>query len=103
MKTKLTRFLSRSFAIDFTEAIQQGIGEFAIPYTSNTKKCSSPIIKDNSKNVFAFNGTGCIRNIEKPKVDEYPPYSSIYMDLLEDDSRILGHLRKNLDSLRGQI
>jgi uncharacterized damage-inducible protein DinB len=35
-----------------------------------------------------------LRKIKKPGADEYPPYSSIYMDLLADDDSILKHLRQ---------
>ena len=30
-----------------------------------------------------------LREIPKPKKDEYPPYSRIYMDLLKDDGHVL--------------
>ena len=36
-----------------------------------------------------------MRRIQKPVVGEYPEYSRIYMDLLEDDGRILEHLWNN--------
>jgi len=41
-----------------------------------------------------------MRQIQKPKPEEYPTYSHIYMDLLEDDGNILDHLRKNLAELK---
>ena len=41
-----------------------------------------------------------MRYIEKPKPNEYPPYSHIYMDLLEDDGKILEHLKQNLKDIR---
>lgn len=41
-----------------------------------------------------------MRPIPKPKPEEYPAYSHIYMDLLEDDSNILEHLRQNLAKLK---
>ncbi|MHA7844616.1 MAG: DinB family protein [Winogradskyella sp.] len=37
-----------------------------------------------------------MRLIQKPGKDEYPVYSSIYMDLLKDDGQILEHLKQNL-------
>lgn len=36
-----------------------------------------------------------MRTIQKPLPEEYPAYSSIYMDLLQDDDRILEHLWSN--------
>lgn len=36
-----------------------------------------------------------MRKIKKPLPDEYPAYSHIYMDLLEDDGNVLDHLRQN--------
>ncbi|MGX1929323.1 DinB family protein [Flagellimonas sp. 2504JD4-2] len=41
-----------------------------------------------------------MRKITKPTVDEYPEYSSIYMDLLDDDGLILKHLWDNFIALR---
>jgi uncharacterized damage-inducible protein DinB len=35
------------------------------------------------------------RKISKPKKDEYPSYSQIYMDLVKDDDLILDHLSDN--------
>lgn len=35
------------------------------------------------------------RAIPKPLPEEYPRYSHIYMDLLEDDGKILDHLKQN--------
>jgi uncharacterized damage-inducible protein DinB len=35
-----------------------------------------------------------LRKIKKPLPDEYPAYSSIYMDLVADDDRVLEHLRQ---------
>ena len=40
-----------------------------------------------------------MRTIHKPKAEEYPAYSHVYMDLLEDDGRILDHMRQNLSDL----
>nr|WP_299340880.1 DinB family protein [Allomuricauda sp.] len=36
-----------------------------------------------------------MRAIQKPLVGEYPEYSEIYMELLEDDGKILEHLWSN--------
>jgi DinB superfamily len=36
-----------------------------------------------------------MKMIQKPAKDEYPPYSAIYMDLLEDDGNVLSHLKEN--------
>jgi hypothetical protein len=36
-----------------------------------------------------------MRKIDKPVVGEYPEYSKIYLDLLEDDGKILEHLWQN--------
>lgn len=41
-----------------------------------------------------------LRNIQKPKKDEYPPYSIIYMELLKDDGLVLQHLRDNFIAIR---
>jgi uncharacterized damage-inducible protein DinB len=35
---------------------------------------------------------GLERRIEKPRPDEYPPYASMYIDLLPDDGMLLRHL-----------
>ena len=40
------------------------------------------------------------RRIDKPKLGEYPEYSSIYLDLLEDDGKILSHLWENFLVIR---
>lgn len=44
-----------------------------------------------------------MRNIEKPKPGEYPEYSSIYIDLLDDDDRVLEHLWDNFVQLKDFI
>lgn len=36
-----------------------------------------------------------LRTIPKPAENEYPPYSSVYMDLTKDDGLILQHLKDN--------
>lgn len=41
-----------------------------------------------------------MRQIEKPKVGEYPSYSSIYMDLIKDDVNVLSLLWYNFLSLK---
>ncbi len=37
-----------------------------------------------------------MRRIEKPKAGEYPPYASVYIELLPDDGLVLRHMRENL-------
>jgi uncharacterized damage-inducible protein DinB len=37
-----------------------------------------------------------MRRLEKPKPGDYPPYASMYLDLLPDDGFILKHLEDNL-------
>lgn len=37
-----------------------------------------------------------MRRIPRPRPGEYPPYASMYLDLLPDDDRLLEHLRANL-------
>lgn len=44
-----------------------------------------------------------MRKIEKPKPDEFPPYSHIYMDLLEDDGKVLEHLKQNFIDIKAFI
>ncbi|MDC8002907.1 DinB family protein [Aureisphaera galaxeae] len=44
-----------------------------------------------------------MRTIQKPKVGEYPAYSSIYMDLLEDDGNVLNHLWNNFLRIKEYI
>ena len=41
-----------------------------------------------------------LRKIQKPKKDEYPPYSRVYMELLEDDGLILQHLQDNFTAIK---
>ena len=41
-----------------------------------------------------------IKIIQKPKEAEYPAYSHIYMDLLEDDALILQHLWQNFIDIK---
>ncbi|NER15358.1 DUF664 domain-containing protein [Leptobacterium flavescens] len=41
-----------------------------------------------------------MRYIQKPIEGEYPPYSSIYLDLLEDDGRVLEHLWQNFLAIK---
>ena len=40
------------------------------------------------------------RNIDKPLPKEYPAYSSIYMDLMKDDGKVLEHLWTNFLDLK---
>lgn len=44
-----------------------------------------------------------MRSIPKPTPDEYPAYSSIYMDLVPDDGNILLHLRDNFRKIKELI
>jgi uncharacterized damage-inducible protein DinB len=44
-----------------------------------------------------------LRKIPKPGTDEYPAYSSIYMDLLENDGLVLMHLRDNFYKIKDFI
>jgi hypothetical protein len=37
-----------------------------------------------------------MKQLEKPKAGDYPPYASMYIDLLPDDGLILNHLEDNL-------
>src|SRR4249920_3161474 len=41
-----------------------------------------------------------LRTIPKPKKDEYPPYSTIYMELLKDDGLVLQHLKDNFTKIK---
>src|SRR5437867_8802965 len=41
-----------------------------------------------------------LRIISKPKKDEYPPYSKIYMELLKDDGLVLHHMRENFKKIK---
>ncbi|QNL48011.1 DinB family protein [Olivibacter sp. SDN3] len=38
--------------------------------------------------------------IKKPLPNEFPAYSHIYMDLLEDDGKVLAHLKQNLVNIK---
>ena len=44
-----------------------------------------------------------MRSIKKPEIGEYPKYSSIYMDLLDDDGDVLNHLWENFRRLRDYV
>lgn len=52
---------------------------------------------------MALPAPGKYRSISRPNKTEYPPYSQIYMDLLEDDDLILDHLHENFLRLRELI
>ncbi|MGE5108061.1 MAG: DinB family protein, partial [Sphingobacteriales bacterium] len=41
-----------------------------------------------------------LRIIQKPKKGEYPPYSTIYMELLKDDGMILQHMWDNFYKIK---
>jgi len=41
-----------------------------------------------------------LREIQKPKKDEYPPYSRVYMELLKDDGLVLQHMKDNLTAIK---
>src|SRR5688572_27016954 len=41
-----------------------------------------------------------LRTIKKPTKDEYPPYSIIYMELLEDDGLVLQHLNDSFLAIK---
>lgn len=41
-----------------------------------------------------------MRKIDKLVVGEYPEYSKIYLDLLEDDGKILEHLWQNFLTIK---
>ena len=43
------------------------------------------------------------KTITKPSKDEYPAYSQIYMDLLEDDDFVLDHLNDNFFKIKALI
>nr|WP_299382609.1 DinB family protein [Allomuricauda sp.] len=43
------------------------------------------------------------RPISKPQPSEYPEYSHIYMDLLEDDDKILEHLWRNFLEIKEYV
>lgn len=44
-----------------------------------------------------------MRNIPKPKKDEYPSYSGVYMDLVETDGQILELLKQNFLDIKNLI
>lgn len=44
-----------------------------------------------------------MRIIDKPVIGEYPEYSAIYLDLLDDDGRVLEHLWQNYLKFRDFI
>ncbi|NAY92018.1 DUF664 domain-containing protein [Muricauda sp. JGD-17] len=44
-----------------------------------------------------------MRYINKPAEDEYPAYSHIYMDLLEDDGKVLEHLWQNFLAIKEYV
>src|SRR5690606_25676022 len=44
-----------------------------------------------------------MRKIKKPVPGEYPPYSHIYLDLMEDDDSVLEHLWNNFTHLKDFI
>ena len=44
-----------------------------------------------------------MRQIQKPKPNEYPEYSNIYMDLLNDDGEILEHFKQNLKEIKAFV
>ncbi|WP_222981935.1 DinB family protein [Flagellimonas meishanensis] len=44
-----------------------------------------------------------MRYIKKPTEDEYPVYSHIYMDLLEDDGKVLEHLWQNFLEIKKYV
>jgi uncharacterized damage-inducible protein DinB len=41
-----------------------------------------------------------MRKIKKPLVGEYPEYSHVYLDLMEDDDRVLEHLWNNFIEIK---
>jgi len=44
--------------------------------------------------------TKSLRKIKKPVLGEYPEYSSIYLDLMEDDDNVLLHLWENYQRIK---
>lgn len=44
-----------------------------------------------------------MRSIPKPKPDEYPAYSHIYMDLMADDGRVLEHFWNNFLAIKSLV
>lgn len=43
------------------------------------------------------------RDIPKPKAGEFPPYASMYIDLIPDEGQLLQHLVDNLDTVKTAI
>ncbi|MEL6525471.1 MAG: DinB family protein [Chloroflexota bacterium] len=43
------------------------------------------------------------RKIPKPASGEFPPYASMYIDLLPDDGHVLQHLEQNVDRVQQHI
>lgn len=43
------------------------------------------------------------RTIQKPAASEFPPYASMYIDLLPDDGQLLQHLRDNIHSVKQYV
>jgi uncharacterized damage-inducible protein DinB len=41
-----------------------------------------------------------LRTIPKPKKGEYPPYSTIYMELVKDDGLVLQHMKDNFIKIK---
>jgi uncharacterized damage-inducible protein DinB len=41
-----------------------------------------------------------MKSISKPAAGEYPPYASLYIDLLPDDGLVLQHLEENLKKMK---
>lgn len=52
---------------------------------------------------FILNSMKYYRSIPRPGKTEYPAYSQIYMDLLEDDDLVLDHLRDNFYEIKDFI
>jgi len=44
-----------------------------------------------------------LRRIPKPQAGEFPPYASIYIDLLPDDGQVLQHLQDNLAQVESVV
>ena len=42
-------------------------------------------------------------HIPKPEAGEFPPYASMYIDLIPDDGRVLEHLRDNMTVVQEHI
>jgi uncharacterized damage-inducible protein DinB len=41
-----------------------------------------------------------MQKIQKPEKEEFPPYASMYIDLVPDDGMLLQHLEKNFDNVK---